>query len=140
MNEAQMKAYKYRIYPNGEQKVLIEKHFGCARFTYNWALALQQKYYDEHKKSLSRKDIQDQLVSMKKQEQYSKAYEIEMDKSIELQKRVDAAFRVLSQLNALDDEAHKRWKREACLFSQGESNAYEHAVRLLGQALKGEHA
>ncbi|MFI9459612.1 RNA-guided endonuclease TnpB family protein [Acinetobacter sp. NPDC052428] len=66
-----MKAYKYRIYPNGEQKVLIEKHFGCARFTYNWALALQQKYYDEHKKSLSRKDIQDQLVSMKKQEQYS---------------------------------------------------------------------
>ena len=71
MNEAQMKAYKYRIYPNGEQKVLIEKHFGCARFTYNWALALQQKYYDEHKKSLRRKDIQDQLVSMKKQEQYS---------------------------------------------------------------------
>lgn len=71
MNEVQMKAYKYRIYPNGEQKVLIEKHFGCARFTYNWALALQQKYYDEHKKSLSRKDIQNQLVSMKKQEQYS---------------------------------------------------------------------
>jgi hypothetical protein len=55
----------------------------------------------------------------------------------ELQKRVDAAFRVLSQLNALDDEAHKRWKREACMFSQGESNAYEHAVRLLEQALKG---
>ena len=55
----------------------------------------------------------------------------------ELQKRVDAAFRVLSQLNALDDKAHKRWKREACMFSQGESNAYEHAVRLLEQALKG---
>ena len=54
----------------------------------------------------------------------------------ELQKRVDAAFRVLSQLNALDDEAHKRWKREACMFSQGESNAYEHAVRLLEQAIK----
>ena len=58
----------------------------------------------------------------------------------ELQKRVDAAFRVLSQLNALDDEAHKRWKREACMFSQGESNAYEHAVRLLEQALKGGEA
>ena len=58
----------------------------------------------------------------------------------ELQKRVDAAFRVLSQLNALDDEAHKIWKREACMFSQGESNAYEHAVRLLWQALKGGEA
>lgn len=71
MNEVLMKAYKYRIYPNGEQKVLIEKHFGCARFTYNWALALQQKYYEEHKKSLSRKEIQDHLVSMKKQDEYS---------------------------------------------------------------------
>ena len=58
----------------------------------------------------------------------------------ELQKRVDAAFRVLSQFNALDDEAWKRWKREACMFSQGESNAYEHAVRLLWQALKGGEA
>ena len=34
-------------------------------------LALQQKYYDEHKKSLSRKEIQDQLVALKKQEQFS---------------------------------------------------------------------
>ena len=59
------------------------------------------------------------------------------EKVDELQKRVDAAFRVLSQLNALDDEAHKRWKREACMFSQGESNAYEHAVRLLEQTLNG---
>ena len=73
----------------------------------------------------------------KQRDSFIKAYEIEMDESVELQKRVDAAFRVLSQLNALDDEAHKRWKREACMFSQGESNAYEHAVRLLEQALKG---
>ena len=58
-------------------------------------------------------------------------------KCSDLQKRVDAAFRVISQLNDLDDEAHKRWKREACMFSQGESNAYEHSVRLLEQALKG---
>ena len=55
----------------------------------------------------------------------------------DLQKRVDAAYMIISQLNALDDEAHKRWKREACMFSQGESNAYEHAVRLLERALKG---
>ncbi|NLY63842.1 MAG: helix-turn-helix domain-containing protein, partial [Alcaligenaceae bacterium] len=27
-----LKAYKYRIYPNKEQQVLMEKHFGCVRF------------------------------------------------------------------------------------------------------------
>ena len=63
-------------------------------------------------------------------------YQHQQSKVDELQKRVNAAFRVLSRLNALDDEAHKRWKREACMFSQGESNAHEHAVRLLEQALK----
>ena len=65
-------------------------------------------------------------------------YQHQQSKIDELQKRVDAAYMIISQLNALDDEAHKRWKREACMFSQGESNAYEHAVRLLEQALKGD--
>ena len=68
---------------------------------------------------------------------FLKGQQASQSKVDELQKRVDAAFRVLSQLNDLDDEAHKRWKREACMFSQGESNAYEHSVRLLEQALKG---
>ena len=70
MNQPQLKAFKYRIYPNKEQQVLIEKHFGCARFTFNWALGLQQKYYEEHKKSLSRKELQDQLVALKKTTEY----------------------------------------------------------------------
>ena len=70
MTEAIFKAYKYRIYPTSEQRLLIEKHFGCNRFVYNWALALQNKFYEENKKSLSRSDIQNQLVSMKKQTEF----------------------------------------------------------------------
>lgn len=86
--------------------------------------------------------VEELQTQLSLQRQRVKAFEEELTSSRnygdELQKRVDAAFRVLSQLNALDDKAHKRWKREACMFSQGESNAYEHAVRLLEQALKGE--
>lgn len=29
------KAYKFRIYPNEEQKVLFAKTFGCVRWAYN---------------------------------------------------------------------------------------------------------
>ena len=36
-----LKAYKYRIYPNQQQAIAFEQHFGCVRFVYNWALALQ---------------------------------------------------------------------------------------------------
>ncbi len=39
MKQPFLKAYKYRIYPNSEQKVQFEKHFGCTRFIFNWALA-----------------------------------------------------------------------------------------------------
>ena len=29
------KAYKFRLYPNDNQKILINKTFGCTRFIYN---------------------------------------------------------------------------------------------------------
>ena len=34
-----LKAYKYRIYPNSEQRIQIAKTFGCCRFVYNQTLA-----------------------------------------------------------------------------------------------------
>ena len=61
-----LKAYKYRLYPNQAQRVLIEQHFGCTRFVYNWALALQNRYYQMFGKGLSRTQIQNQLVKKKK--------------------------------------------------------------------------
>ena len=42
-----LKAYKYRIYPNNEQKTQIAKTFGCCRFTYNQTLAYR-KFFKEH--------------------------------------------------------------------------------------------
>lgn len=47
-----LRAYKYRIYPTGEQKVLFAKTFGCCRFVYNWALNLKITAYREHKETL----------------------------------------------------------------------------------------
>ncbi|HEY0827097.1 MAG TPA: IS200/IS605 family element RNA-guided endonuclease TnpB [Bacilli bacterium] len=37
------KAFKFRIYPTAEQKVLIHKTIGCCRFVFNFALAAQRK-------------------------------------------------------------------------------------------------
>ena len=39
------KSFKYRLYPDEEQKILLEKHFGCTRFVYNYFLGLKQKQY-----------------------------------------------------------------------------------------------
>lgn len=47
------RAYKFRIYPNKSQKLLIEKSFGCARFVYNHYLAKRIDLYKEIKETLS---------------------------------------------------------------------------------------
>ena len=51
-----LKAYKYRIYPNNEQKVQIAKTFGCCRFVYNQTLAYRKEIYEKEKKSVSKTD------------------------------------------------------------------------------------
>ncbi|QBK25386.1 RNA-guided endonuclease InsQ/TnpB family protein [Ureibacillus thermophilus] len=45
----QNKAFKFRIYPNEEQKELLEKTFGCVRFVYNKMLAERKEIYEKFK-------------------------------------------------------------------------------------------
>ncbi|WP_312575019.1 IS200/IS605 family element RNA-guided endonuclease TnpB [Clostridium sp.] len=43
-----IKAYKYRIYPNEEQRTYLAKTFGCTRFIYNKMLSDRIKAYEEN--------------------------------------------------------------------------------------------
>ena len=66
-----LRAYKYRIYPTDEQKVLFAKTFGCCRFVYNWALNLKIEAYKQDKKSVAYKEVQDRMVNeLKKENQW----------------------------------------------------------------------
>ena len=40
------RAYKFRIYPDEEQRVLLAKHFGSCRFAYNYFLRLHNEMYE----------------------------------------------------------------------------------------------
>ena len=51
-----LKGYKYRIYPNEEQEILINKTFGCCRFVYNQLLAKKIELYKDEQKSISKTD------------------------------------------------------------------------------------
>lgn len=46
-----LKAYKYRIYTDNEQRAQIAKTFGCCRFVYNHTLAYRKEIYEKEKKS-----------------------------------------------------------------------------------------
>jgi len=51
MKVANNKTYKFRLYPNKEQEILLSKHFGCSRFIYNHFLNERKEQYQKDKKS-----------------------------------------------------------------------------------------
>ena len=46
------KSYKFRLYPNLEQRILFEKTFGCSRFIWNQMLADRKAHYEKTGESL----------------------------------------------------------------------------------------
>jgi len=59
-----LKPYKYRIYPNKEQREIINSHIGVSRFVYNLALETKINAYDAGLK-LSEFDLNNQLTELK---------------------------------------------------------------------------
>ncbi len=61
------KAYKFRIYPNKEQQILINKTFGCSRFVFNHFLVKWDNSYKETGKGLTYNSCSAQLTQLKKE-------------------------------------------------------------------------
>lgn len=66
------KAYKFRIYPNKNQEVLIAKTIGCSRFVFNHFLAKWQDAYQEKGKGLTYSTCSSQLTQLKKELEWLK--------------------------------------------------------------------
>ncbi|NBG88375.1 IS200/IS605 family element RNA-guided endonuclease TnpB [Isachenkonia alkalipeptolytica] len=62
------KAYKFRIYPNWEQEILIAKTMGCSRFVYNHFLRLWNEAYAATGKGLTYHACSAMIPQMKKNE------------------------------------------------------------------------
>lgn len=58
------KAYKFRIYPNKEQEILIAKTIGCSRFVFNHFLANWDNTYKETGKGLTYNSCSAQLTQL----------------------------------------------------------------------------
>ena len=91
-----LKAYKYRIYPNLEQREYLVKTFWCTRFIYNQMLADRIKSYQENK------DLDIKAIKYPTPAQYKKEYE--------WLKEVDSLALANAQMNL--DKAYKNFFRD----------------------------
>ena len=101
------KAFKYRMYPNREQRILLAKTFGCTRFVYNHYLAKRRDAYEKDGITLSYSACAKDLVSLKKEYEWLK----EVD-SVALQssvKNLDTAYInfLRKKLNILDSNQRR---------------------------------
>ena len=63
------RTYKFRLYPNKEQIDLLERHFGCVRFVYNYFLNQRKEQYRLTGKSDNYYAQAKSLTELKKQEE-----------------------------------------------------------------------
>ena len=66
------KAYKFRLYPNNEQKELINKTLGCNRFIYNYFLNKRITMYKENNKIISKYELIKEIPNLYVERPYLK--------------------------------------------------------------------
>lgn len=122
-----LRAYKYRIYPNEEQKLFLAKTFGCSRFIYNMMLADRIKSYEENK------DLDIKKIKYPTPAQYKKDYE--------WLKEVDSLALANEQLNL--DKAYKNFFRDKSVgfpkFKSKKNNYYSYTTNNQGSTVNIEN-
>ncbi|MHB1439446.1 MAG: RNA-guided endonuclease TnpB family protein [Cuniculiplasma sp.] len=84
------KAYRFRMYPNDDQKILIEKHIGSCRFVWNHFLDLRNKRYTEKGEAITRSEMSSLIPLLKKE--YPWLNEINSQSIQQVVMHLDSAF------------------------------------------------
>jgi putative transposase len=85
------RAYRYELDPNVQQRILLVKHAGAARFAYNWGLARRIELYQQTGKSTNAIELHRELVRLKKTD-YPWLYEVSKCAPQEALRDLDRAF------------------------------------------------
>jgi putative transposase len=118
-----IRAYKYRIYPNNKQQTLLAKHFGCARFIYNWGLATKTTAYQKTGKSPSCFSLMSKLPQLKKENEWLKEIN---SQSLQMSLRnLDNAFQRFFKKRGGYPKFKKKYAKQSCQFPQSSAVSFE---------------
>ena len=87
------KSFKFKIYPNKKQEILLTRHFGANRFVFNYYLnSRKESYLGEDKKSLNYYDNANDLTQLKKDENFNWLKEINSQSLQSSIRNLDTAY------------------------------------------------
>ena len=87
-----LKSYKYKIKPDSDQIILLNKHFGSIRFAYNYFLNERKVEYETNKQTLNYNDNSAALTKLKKMEEFKWLKEINSQSLQHSLKGLDDAY------------------------------------------------
>jgi putative transposase len=112
-----LKAYRYRIYPSQEQKILLAKFFGCCRWFFNYALNLTNETYKATGKGLSRNEIINKLPELKKEYEWLTLAPSQSLQQVALD--LSSAFLNFFEKRAKFPRFKKKGQKQSIRFPQG---------------------
>lgn len=122
-NGDMLRAYKYRLFPTEKQKELLAKHFGCARFVYNWGLNMKKETYKETGKSPSCFALNKQLTVMKSEYEWLK--EVNAQSLQSSLRNLDKAFQRFFKKVSSYPQFKKKNSKQSCAFPQQNRVSFE---------------
>ena len=114
-----LKAYKYRLAPKGSQFEILNKHFGCARFIYNWGLNEKSKEYAKSKTNISCFDLIKRVTELKKQEEFVWLKEVHSQVLQMSLRNLDNAFNAFFHKRAKYPNFKKKSRNQSFQYPQG---------------------
>ena len=111
-----LKAYKFRLYPNAEQREFLAKHFGCCRFVYNHYLAERKKAYENDKTSLGYYANNHSLALLKKTEEFAWLGEVYSHALQASLKNLDGAYRKFFKKQHKFPKFPSKHDKQSCTF------------------------
>ncbi len=121
-------AHKIQLKPNKEQKQMLARAAGCARFTYNWALAEWNKQYMAGEKPSALK-LKKQFNSIKKQE-FPWIYDSPKDANQQPFTNLQSAFKGFFDKRTAYPQFKKKYKRDSFYVSNDQFHITDNMIKL----------
>ena len=86
------RSYRLRVYPNGDQRAMLNRWFGTARWVWNHALERRSKAYRRRGESVSGTDVSRAITALKKTTRYDWLAEVPAGVIVQKLRDQDRAF------------------------------------------------
>ena len=118
------RAYKFRLLPNAQQTVLINKTFGCVRFVYNALLYDKTQYYKQYRQPL-KKEVSEYKA------QFSFLKEVDSLALANAKLNLEAAYKNFFDKRAKYPTYHKKGK-----YNSYTTNNVNNSIRIVNSGIK----